>query len=154
MKKLFFLLCVVALISCNNDGKLKEVYAQAKTSSDFIIEHVEFEATQFKLDAYKASKINVNQPFPLDPKGPTVSINRACNRKIAELEPVAKNQFLRLCELASTRSQFDWIFENKNTINKKTMIKALLNNQNFKPDSVWMDFLCKSGSVINILELK
>jgi len=147
---------VLFLSSCSlfNHDEFKEAHTQAKTNTEFVIGLVEFQSIQFKIKAYGESMLYTDDPHPQDQQGTLVLVNTACEKKIGDLNQQAKSQFLSLCKVATTKEQFAWVFKNRTIINEKTMVKALLNNQNFTPDSIWITFLCQSGAVKNIWALK
>jgi len=150
--------------SCGDE--FKEIHDAAKTSTEFVLGRVEFQATQFKLKAYNnqyhEAETVVWQPNPcgVDQQSAGVLIYDACKKEISELNKTAKKQFLFLCKVATNEYQFNWLFKNKTNAEDepiapyKSVALALWKNKYFEPDSDWNKFMLESGAVKEMYKKK
>lgn len=160
MKKQYVILMGLFFFIFTACGEYQASHDMAKTYMEFSLGRIEFQATQLKLEAYTDALERVNrdlwarpeQAGGIDVPPSELLLCDIFEKKIAELTKTSKKQFLFLCEVATREGQFNWLFENKtNELGEliaphKSIATVLLDNEYFKPDSVWANFIHISGA--------
>lgn len=161
MKKisfLFLLICLtLGIVSCDSDDFTEQAAYYAQRRADFTIQRISFNYEMEKVSAWRhISGAYSYSPGDITPRqdelAAVVGYSYEEEDREASCREEARKIYLNLCELASEPEHFAWLYENKVRtlrmpdieINKsfsREVVNKVFNNEDFKPDSVWVAYL-------------